>query len=109
MSPGPGIILWIIVGAVAGWLASRITGTDGQRGALANVFLGVLGALVGGFVTREVLTAFGYEDLDISGLAGALFGTCAVVFGWHAFSRRHAFAAEDVNREDNRKEDRWRP
>ena len=90
MNPGPGIILWIIVGVVAGWLTSRITGTDGQRGALANVFLGVLGALVGGFVTRAVLAGLAYENLDISGVAGALFGTCALVFGWHVFSRRHA-------------------
>jgi uncharacterized membrane protein YeaQ/YmgE (transglycosylase-associated protein family) len=90
VNPGAGIILWIIVGVAAGWLASRITGTDGRRGALANVFLGVLGALVGGFVTRAVLAGLDYENLDISGVAGALFGTCAVVFGWHAFSRRRA-------------------
>ena len=87
MNPGPEIILWIIVGVVTGWLASRITGTDGRRGALANSFLGVLGALVGGFVTRAVLAGLGYENLDISGVAGALFGTCAVVFGWHALAR----------------------
>jgi len=90
VNPGPGIILWLIVGAVTGWLASRITGTDGQRGALGNVFLGVLGSLVGGFVTRTVLAGLGYENLEISGVAGALFGTCAVVFGWHVFSRRRA-------------------
>jgi uncharacterized membrane protein YeaQ/YmgE (transglycosylase-associated protein family) len=90
VNPGPGIILWIVVGVVAGWLASRITGTDGQRGALANAFLGVLGALVGGFVTRASLAGLGYENLDIAGVAGALFATCVVVFGWHVFSRRHA-------------------
>ena len=92
MNPGPEIILWIIVGVVTGWLASRITGTDGRRGALANSFLGVLGALVGGFVTRAVLAGLGYENLDISGVAGALFGTCAVVFGWHVFARRNALS-----------------
>ena len=90
MNPGPAIILWIVVGASAGWLASRITGTDGKRGALANVFIGVLAALVGGLITRGVLDGLGYENLDIAGVAGALFGTCAAVFGWHAFSRRHA-------------------
>lgn len=89
MNPGLGIILWIIVGASGGWLASRITGTDGKSGALANVFIGVLGALVAGFITRAVLAGLGYENLDISGVAGALFGTCAVVFGSH-LSRRHA-------------------
>ena len=90
MSPGLGIILWIIVGASAGWLASRITGTDGQHGALANVFIGIFGALVAGTVTRVVLARLGFGHLDIAGVAGALFGTCAVVFGWHALSRRQA-------------------
>jgi|SRR5436190_1422579 len=90
VNPGAGIIVWIIVGVSAGWLASRITGTDGQRGALANVFIGVLGALVAGFITRGVLAGLGYENLDIAGMAGALFGTCAVVFGWHGLSRRQA-------------------
>ncbi len=86
MNPGAGIIVWIIVGISAGWLASRITGTDGKRGAFANVFIGVLAALVAGFTTRGVLAGLGYENLDIAGMAGALFGTCAVVFGWHALS-----------------------
>ena len=90
MNPGAGIILWIVVGAAAGWLASRITGTDGRRGALANVFIGILGALVAGVLTRAVLAGLGYENLDVSGVAGALFGACAVVFGWDAFSRRQA-------------------
>jgi uncharacterized membrane protein YeaQ/YmgE (transglycosylase-associated protein family) len=90
MNAGAEIVVWIIVGATAGWLASRIVGTDAHRGALANVFIGVLAALVAGFITRGVLDGLGYENLDISGVAGALFGTCAVVFGWHALSRRHA-------------------
>lgn len=90
MNPGAGIIVWIFVGASAGWLASRILGTDAQRGALANVFIGVLGALVAGFITRGVLAGLGYENLGIAGIAGALFGTCALVFGWHALARRQA-------------------
>ena len=90
MSPGLGILLWIIVGASAGWLASRITGTDGQRGALANVFIGILGALVAGSITRVVLARLGFGHLDIAGVAGALFGTFAMVFSAHAFARRHA-------------------
>lgn len=88
MNPGPAIIIWIVVGASAGWLASRITGTDGKRGALANVFIGVLAALVGGFITRAGLANLGYEHLAIAGVAGALFGSCVVVFGWHGFSYR---------------------
>jgi len=83
MDAGAEIVVWILVGVTAGWLASRIIGTDGQRGALSNVFIGVLAALVGGFITRAALAHLGYEHLAIASIAGALFGTCVVVFGWH--------------------------
>lgn len=88
MNPGATVILWIIVGASAGWLASRITGIDGRRGALANVFIGVIGALVAGTITRTVIARLGHGTPIIFGIAGALFGTCVLVFGSHALSRR---------------------
>jgi uncharacterized membrane protein YeaQ/YmgE (transglycosylase-associated protein family) len=90
MNAGAEIVVWIVVGATAGWLSSRIIGTDAQRGALPNVFIGVLAALVGGFLTHTVLSNLGYEHLAIAAIAGALFGTCVVVFGWHGFSYRKA-------------------
>ena len=44
------IILWIIFGAIAGWIASMIMGKDAQMGALANIVVGIVGALIGGLV-----------------------------------------------------------
>jgi len=88
MNAGAEIVVWIMVGVAAGWLASRIVGTDARRGALANVFIAVLAALVGGFATRAALANLGYGHLTIAGIAGALFGSCAAVFGWHGFSYR---------------------
>lgn len=44
-----GIISWIIVGALAGWIASMIMGKNAQMGALANIGVGVVGAFIGGF------------------------------------------------------------
>ena len=44
----PGIIGWIIVGLIAGWLASTIMGS--KRGLLGNLFLGIIGAIVGGLL-----------------------------------------------------------
>ena len=44
----PGIIAWILVGLVAGWLASKIMGS--RRGLIGNLFLGLIGAFVGGIV-----------------------------------------------------------
>lgn len=44
------IILWIVFGALAGWIASLIMGTDAEMGAVANVIVGIIGAFIGGFL-----------------------------------------------------------
>jgi uncharacterized membrane protein YeaQ/YmgE (transglycosylase-associated protein family) len=54
-----GIILWIIFGALAGWLASMIAGTNEQQGALANIIVGIVGAMIGGFIAN----LFGFEGV----------------------------------------------
>jgi uncharacterized membrane protein YeaQ/YmgE (transglycosylase-associated protein family) len=46
-----GVILWIIFGGIVGWIASVIVGTDNQQGLVGNVVLGVIGALIGGFLS----------------------------------------------------------
>lgn len=43
-------ILWIVLGAAAGWVASMVMKTDAEQGALMNIILGIIGAFVGGFV-----------------------------------------------------------
>lgn len=42
-------IIWIIVGAIIGWIASRIMGTDGQQGTLLDIVVGVVGAFLAGW------------------------------------------------------------
>ncbi len=87
----PGIVfLWLCIGAAAGWFGNRIMGTSTRPNALADIYLGILAALVGGVVTRFFLGAeAGYSDVIVS-LGGALFGSCLVIFGWQALSRRRA-------------------
>jgi uncharacterized membrane protein YeaQ/YmgE (transglycosylase-associated protein family) len=46
------LILWVILGAVAGWLASLVMRTDAEQGGLANVVIGIIGALIGGFLSQ---------------------------------------------------------
>ena len=48
------IIAWIIVGALAGWLASLVMKTDAQQGCITDIIVGVIGAFVGGFVLSFV-------------------------------------------------------
>ena len=50
-----GIIVWLIVGGVVGWLASIIMRTDAQQGLLLNVIVGIVGALLAGFVVSPLL------------------------------------------------------
>lgn len=45
-----GIILWIVFGAIAGWIASLIMKTDAQQGLLLNIVVGVIGAVIGGWI-----------------------------------------------------------
>ena len=45
-----GILLWIIFGALVGWVASLIMGTDAQQGAVMNIIVGVVGAVLGGWL-----------------------------------------------------------
>ncbi|GAA5048733.1 GlsB/YeaQ/YmgE family stress response membrane protein [Nocardia callitridis] len=47
---GLGIIGWIIIGGIAGWIASKIMKTDAQQGIILNVVVGVVGGLLGGLL-----------------------------------------------------------
>lgn len=55
------IILWIILGALAGWIASMIVGNDERQGAFGNIVVGILGAFVGGWL----MTKFGLSDASL--------------------------------------------
>ncbi len=45
-----GIIIWLIIGGVVGWLASMIMRTDAQQGILLNIVVGIVGAFLGGLI-----------------------------------------------------------
>ncbi len=47
-----GFLSWIIFGALAGWVASLLTGRNERMGCLANIGVGVIGAFVGGFLVE---------------------------------------------------------
>ena len=45
-----GIIIWLIIGGIVGWLASIIMKRDGQQGIILNVVVGIVGAMIAGFL-----------------------------------------------------------
>ncbi|MEO7905083.1 MAG: GlsB/YeaQ/YmgE family stress response membrane protein [Candidatus Saccharimonadales bacterium] len=73
------IISWIVVGALAGWIASKIMKTDAQQGGLANIVVGILGAFIGGFIV-QMLTGDNVDTFSVPGLLVAILG--AVILLW---------------------------
>jgi uncharacterized membrane protein YeaQ/YmgE (transglycosylase-associated protein family) len=57
-----GIIIWLIVGGIVGWLASIIMKRDGQQGILLNIIVGIIGALIGGWLIGPWLGAGSIND-----------------------------------------------
>jgi uncharacterized membrane protein YeaQ/YmgE (transglycosylase-associated protein family) len=67
------LILWIIFGALAGWIASMIMNTNAEQGSVANIIVGIIGALIGGWVARAV-TGHDYSTFSLAGLIVAIIG-----------------------------------
>ena len=57
-----GIIIWLIVGGIVGWLASIIMKRDAQQGILLNIIVGIIGALIGGWLIGPMLGAGSIND-----------------------------------------------
>ncbi|UEA85632.1 GlsB/YeaQ/YmgE family stress response membrane protein [Tsukamurella paurometabola] len=82
----PGWFAWIIIGGLAGWIASKIMGTDKDMGIIKNVLAGVIGGWLGGYVLRlfDVQTGtFGWILTFLTALVGAcvLIGAVKLVTG----------------------------
>ncbi len=56
------IIVWLVMGGLVGWVASMIMGTDAQQGIILNVVVGIVGALIGGWLIGPLLGAGSIND-----------------------------------------------
>jgi uncharacterized membrane protein YeaQ/YmgE (transglycosylase-associated protein family) len=72
------IILWIVFGALVGWLASLIVRTNFEQGLLADIVLGILGAVVGGVIS-QFFGGPSVTGFNIPSLIVALIGAILVV------------------------------
>jgi uncharacterized membrane protein YeaQ/YmgE (transglycosylase-associated protein family) len=82
-----GIIAWIVVGLIAGFIGSKIVNKSGE-GFLRDVILGIIGAIVGGWIFTT-LGANGVTGFNIYSIFVAVVGAIVVLVVYHAiFSRR---------------------
>jgi len=79
------ILLWIILGGLAGWIASIVMKTNERQGLLADIVLGIVGALIGGFVV-SMLGGQGVTGFNLYSLVVAIVGAVGVI--WIAKSVR---------------------
>lgn len=75
-----GILAWIVLGAIAGWLAGLLVKGDEGLGIIGHIILGIVGAFVGGFLARMFLGIDPIDGaLDISSIVAAVIGAIIVV------------------------------
>ena len=83
------LIAWIVLGAIAGYLAGFLVRGDEGMGVLGHIVLGIVGALLGGFLASAL---FGVDAingaLDISSIVTATIGAIIAVLVWNAVTGR---------------------
>jgi uncharacterized membrane protein YeaQ/YmgE (transglycosylase-associated protein family) len=69
-------IIWIVVGGIIGWLASLVMKTDAQQGLFLNVVVGVIGALLGGWLIAPLLGTgtINQNDFSVASLGVSFVG-----------------------------------
>ena len=76
-----GFLVWLIVGGIVGWLASLIMRTDGQQGILLNVVVGIVGALLAGFLISPLIGggSITQGDFSVSSLLVSFLGAIVLL------------------------------
>jgi len=73
------ILLWIILGGLAGWIASMIIGTDASQGILLNIVVGIAGAFIGG-MTFSFFGTSGVTGFNLYSLLVAIVGASILLW-----------------------------
>jgi uncharacterized membrane protein YeaQ/YmgE (transglycosylase-associated protein family) len=81
-----GIIAWIILGAIAGFITNLLMG--GKEGVIETIILGIIGAVVGGFLAGTVLKVADVTGINITSIVVAVIGAIIVVLVYRMFMGR---------------------
>jgi uncharacterized membrane protein YeaQ/YmgE (transglycosylase-associated protein family) len=83
-----GIISWIVLGAIAGFLANLVVG--GGEGVIGTIILGIIGAVVGGYLAQAIFHKGDVTGVNIESIVIAVVGAIIVLFVWRAVTRNRA-------------------
>ncbi|MEO6294503.1 MAG: GlsB/YeaQ/YmgE family stress response membrane protein [Candidatus Limnocylindria bacterium] len=82
------IIAWLVVGALAGWIASKVMPGNEGYGVMGGLIAGIVGAMLGGFLFGALTNQDWTTGINIPTLIAAIVGALIVVFAWNQFSGR---------------------
>jgi uncharacterized membrane protein YeaQ/YmgE (transglycosylase-associated protein family) len=85
-----GILAWIVLGAIAGFITNLIMG--GGEGVIATVILGIVGAVVGGYLAGTVLKVADVTGINVESIVVAVAGGIVVVVAYRLLVGRRATA-----------------
>ncbi len=80
-------LLWIVFGAIAGWIASMIMKRDSRMGAVGNIVVGIVGGFLGGWIA-SLLGLGSVTGFNLYSLLIAIAGACVLLFIIGMFQRR---------------------
>ena len=83
------LVIWLVVGGVIGWLASLVMRTDAQQGIILNIVVGIIGALLAGFVIAPMFGTgtINSNDFSMSGLLVSVVGAVVLLAIVNMFRR----------------------
>jgi uncharacterized membrane protein YeaQ/YmgE (transglycosylase-associated protein family) len=83
------LIIWLVVGGLLGWIASKIMRTDAQQGVILNVVVGIIGALLGGWLLAPLFGTgtINSNDFSVAGLLVSLLGAVILLAIVNVFRR----------------------
>jgi uncharacterized membrane protein YeaQ/YmgE (transglycosylase-associated protein family) len=83
------LLIWLVVGGLLGWIASKIMRTDAQQGVVLNIVVGIIGALLGGWFLAPLFGTgtINSNDFSIAGLLVSLLGAVILLAIVNMFRR----------------------
>ena len=82
-----GVLAWLVLGLISGFIASKIVNRTGE-GLVMDIVLGIVGAVVGGFIFTRFFGAAGVTGFNLYSMFVAIVGAIIVLLIYHALVRR---------------------
>lgn len=83
-----GVVSWLVVGAIAGYVAGMFVKGDERIGVIGHVLLGIVGALIGGFIAGQLLGGDYITGINVTTLVVAVIGAIIAVVAYKALLGR---------------------